>query len=232
MKKYILFSCFSATVLMSCGNGTNPPGKDSLPKKDSIVAETDPEKPHEVRKGKKDYAFMPDTAVQSIILGNPSCLPGYYRANGSNAVSLGQGHHALTYSNNRTENSKEEMELRITEDAQGNDIVYAIIVQRKEEEHAPKLSTRPIPSTDINFVSGHGIYIGMPLDHVMSVYSNQSFMEWEKGDTVYLEYKPKPKDKNYFKRYKPESYTVMYKFKDETLRRMEYSVDPKQFEKQ
>lgn len=231
MKKYILF-CFSATVLMSCGNGANPLEKDLLSTENSVVAEIDPEKPHEVRKGNKDYAFMPDTAVQSIILGNPACLLGYYRANGSNAVSLDGGHHAITYSNNRTKESKEEMELRITEDERGNDVVYAIIVQRKDEEHAPKLSARPIPSTDINFVSSHGIYIGMPLAHVMSVYSNQSFMQWEKGDTVYLEYKPKPKDKNYFKRYTPASYSVTYKFKDETLRRMEYSVDPKQFEKQ
>ncbi|CAN5749881.1 hypothetical protein BH11BAC7_BH11BAC7_35630 [soil metagenome] len=230
MKKHILFYFLYATLFMSCGNGAKNNENDSA-QKAADLTESDPSIPHEVSKGNKTYAFMPDTAVKSVILGNPKCLKGFYRANGSNAVSLGGGHHALTYYN-RTKSNSEEMELLITEDTNGDDVVYAFIVQREGEEKAPALAAAPIPATDMNFITGHGIYIGMPFDHVMSVYSNQSFMQWEKGDTVYLQYKPKPKDKNYYKRYKPESYSVVYKFKDGTLRRMEYTVDPKQFEKQ
>ncbi|MDQ3108338.1 MAG: hypothetical protein M3R17_00445 [Bacteroidota bacterium] len=227
--KYILLIGFSALILTSCGPG---PGKivvvDSAALKDSI-ARLHPETPHEVMKGKDaSYAFMPDTAIQSIILGNPDCLKEYYRQNGSNKSAIGKRYAVAYYTS--SVDKKQEMEIRVTDNTQREEVPYAIIVQRKGEEHSPELSVRSIPSSDFNFVSGHGVYIGMPLHYVMSVYSNQSFMEWEKGDTVYLQYKPKPKDTNYFKRYKPESYTVTYKFVDESLRRMEYYVDPEQFE--
>jgi hypothetical protein len=215
---------------MGCGSGANSAKNDSLKKKDSLEANADPEKPHEVKKGSGgDYAFKPDTAIQSIILGNPECWRKYMRENGGTSALLEKGRLAFAYYNSSA-GKKQEMEVCVTKNEKGDYIPYAIIVQYKNEEHAPKLSVSATPSSDFNFVSGHGVYVGMSQDYVMSIYSNQSFMEWEKGDTVYLQYKPKPKDGNYYKRYKPDSYSVTYKFKDEILRRMEYSVDPAQFE--
>jgi hypothetical protein len=230
MKKYIFPVCLLTMALMSCGNGKNSDKKDSA--KDSAAAVVDPAKPHEVKKGDGgNYAFKPDTAINSIILGNPDCFKPFNRENGSNLVSLGGKRNAAVYYNSAVEHTQ-AMELRMTKNSKGEDVVYAIIVQQNGVEHAPELSGRPIPSSEFNFISGHGIYIGMTEDYVMSVYSNQAFMEWEQGDTVYLEYKPQPKDGNYFKRYKPTVYSATYKFKNGTLRRMEYSVDPAEFEKQ
>jgi hypothetical protein len=229
MKKLILLPGLVAIFLMSCGNGANPLGTDSV-KADAVKAEIDPEIPHEVKKGNNSgYAFMPDTAMQSLVLGNAESWKKYIRENGANHFSLGGNREASVYFNSST-GKKQEMEVRTTQNANGDYIPYAFIVQQQGEERSPELSGRSIPSTDFNFVSGHGIYIGMPYSHVLSIYSNQSFMEWEKGDTLYLQYKPKPKDVNYFKRYKADSYSVTYKFFDDMLRRMEYYVDPKQFE--
>jgi hypothetical protein len=227
MKKYIPLICLSAAFFMRCGNGENSGKNDSL-KKDA-VAEIDPGKPHEVRKGDADYAFKPDTAIQSLVLGNAESWTNYFKENGAMPVTIADNRIANVYFNSH-KSKNQEMEVRVVKNASGELVPYEIIVQHKGDEHAPELSYKAIPSSDFNFVSGHGVYIGMPFDHVMSIYSNQAFMQWEKGDTVYLEYKPKSKDTNYFKRYKPEAYSVLYKFKDETLRRMEYSVDPKQFE--
>ncbi len=229
MKKYILLPGLVAFFLMSCGNGSNPIGKDAVPK-DSIIAEVNPEIPHEVKKGNNSgYAFMPDTGIQSLILGNAESWKKYVRQNGANHVLLGGKCEASVYFNS-SKGKKQEMEVRTTQNANGDYVPYAFIVQAMGEEHAPELTCTAIPSADFNFVSTHGIYIGMPYSHVLSIYSNQSFMEWELGDTLYLQYKPKPKDVNYFKRYKADSYSVTYKFFDDNLRRMEYFVDPKQFE--
>ena len=229
MKEYILLPGLVAIFLMSCGNGSNPLGTESVAK-DSVIAEVDPEIPHEVKKGNNSsYAFMPDTAIQSLVLGNAESWKKYVRQNGANHVSLGDNRETSVYFNS-SKGKKQEMEVRTAKNANGDYIPYAFIVQPRGEAHAPELAYTAIPSSDFYFVSGPGIYIGMPYSHVLSIYSNQSFMEWEKGDTVYLQYKPKPKDVNYFKRYKAESYSVTYKFFDDILRRMEYSVDPKQFE--
>jgi hypothetical protein len=230
MKKYVLLLSLSSAIFMSCGNDANS-GKNDSRKKDSI-AEIDPEEPHEVRNGDNDYAFMPDTCIKSLVLGNAESWKKYYKENGGVFLPLGDmEHYAVAYFNYDSHN-KQEMEVCLYENKKGDMFPYSLIVQRRGDDHAPKFRMKPIPSTDYNFVSGHGVYIGMPLEHVMSIYRNQTFMQWEKGDTVYLQFKPKPKDANYFKRYKPDAYMVMFKFKDETLRRMEYSVDPKEFEKQ
>jgi hypothetical protein len=229
--KYILFS-LSVAILAGCGPGAEKTvkTKDSAAIADSI-AKLDPEKPHEVMKGKGGgYAFMPDTAVQSIVLGNVECIKKYYRENGAQRAFIGDGRRAVTYYNSSA-GKKQEMEIRVAENAKGEEVPYEIIVQWKGEEYAPKLSAVSIPSSDFNFISAHGVYVGMSYQYVLATYKNQSFMEWEKGDTVYLQYKPKPKDKNFYKHYKPESYSVTYKFVDESLRRMEYYVDPKEFEK-
>jgi hypothetical protein len=232
--KHILLVCLSAALFAGCGPGTGkiPTAKDSAAMRDSI-ARLDPEKPHEVMKGKGgDYAFMPDTAIQSIILGNPDCIKAYYRENGSYQGVLSDGRRAVAYYNSSKE-KKQEMEIRLVDNAKGEEVPYAIIVQWKDdkEEYAPELSVRSIPSSDFNFISSHGIHTGMSYQYVLATYKNQSFMEWEKGDTIYLQYKPKPKDRNYYKRYTPESYAVTYKFVDEVLCRMEYTVDPEEFEK-
>jgi hypothetical protein len=234
--KHILFIFLSAAIFTACGPGQGKQltAKDSAAIKDSL-ARLDPEKPHEVMKGKDaDYAFMPDTAVQSIILGNPDCIEKYFRQNGAQKVFVEDGRRAVVYYNGST-GKKQEMEIRVTDNGNGVEIPYSIIVQwkdKKDEEYAPKLAARSIPCSDFNFISSHGIYVGMSYQYVLATFKNQSFMEWEKGDTVYLQYKPKPKDKNYYKRYSPESYSITYKFVDESLQRMEYSVDPKEFEKE
>lgn len=231
MKKYVVLLCLSSAIFMSCGNDVNSAKNDSL--KNDSVAEIDPEEPHEVRLGDDgSYAFKPDSCIQSLVLGNSENWKRYYKENGGVFLPLGDlEHFAVVYFNYNSQN-KQEMEVCLYENEKGDMFPYSLIVQRRGDNHAPEFCMKAIPSTEFNFVSGHGVYIGMPLDHVMSIYKNQTFMQWEKGDTVYLQYKPKPKDANYFKRYKPDAYMVTYKFKDETLRRMEYTVDPKQFEKQ
>lgn len=223
-----------AVIIVFVFAGCSGPGKSKNDSagKDSVKIKIDPEKPHPVKKGHgAGYAFKPDTSIQKIILGNPDCFAAYKRENGSSVITLDDKHKAVVYYNSAVGHAQ-LMELRTTKNRAGKEIVYAIIVQKADGgEHAPALSGSAIPSSDFNFVSGHGISLGLSEYYVMSVYSNQSFMEWEKGDTVYLEYKPKPKDFNYYRRYKPGSYRVMYKFRDDVLVRMEYSVDPEEFEK-
>ncbi len=226
MRNTLLFIFFCCGLLSACKSDSNKNSSQS----DSSDVKIDPFTPHEVGKGDGgDYAFKPDTSVQKIILGNPDCLKTYFLENGFHDVSLGGNRKAMDYYNSSV-GIKHLMELRTTKNKKGETVVYEIIVQRSDDPPAPQLATKAIPSSDFNFVSGHGISIGMTIDYVMSIYSNQKFMEVEKGDTVYLTYTPKPKDYNFFKRYHPAAYSVVYKFKNETLRRMEYSVDPKEFE--
>lgn len=81
-----------------------------------------------------------------------------------------------------------------------------------------------------NFMTGHGIYIGMPPDYVQSIYTSQPMTRWVKGDTTYLTYSPSEKDKSHFKRYAYSDYSATYKFVDDKCRVIEMMVKPEAFE--
>ncbi|CAN5361432.1 hypothetical protein BH09BAC5_BH09BAC5_12600 [soil metagenome] len=226
MKKIHFIIILLSLSIIGCETESGNVNKaDSLTK--PVVIKT----PHEVKKGNgAAYAFKPDTNIQSLILGNPDCFKKYKLNNGANLIEFKKNRFAATYINNSV-SINHEMEVLLTKNKNGNYVVYGMIVQQTGDPKSPQLASKAIPSSDFNFISGHGVYVGMSLDYVMSVYSNQSFLQWEKGDTLYLEYKPKPKDVNFYRRFSAESYSILFKFKDERLCRMEYMVEPDQFSK-
>lgn len=216
---FIGFMCFA---LVSCGSGNS-----STEKKDSLVSEVSDSIPHEVKKGNgSTYAYMPDTCIQSLILGNAESFRLYNLKNGSNMNPFGNNRNAISYYNH---SHSEKMQILITKNSSGKNVVYVMIAQ-KNDSLAPKLAKGTYEANEYNFVSGHGVYLGMSEDYVMSVYSNQFLMKWQKGDTLYLQYKPKPKDFGHYKRFKPETYSATYKFVGGALRRYELQVNASEFE--
>jgi hypothetical protein len=234
--KYMLLAVVPVVFFMNCSSGPGNEKKDSSGK-DSAAVNIDPAKPHPVRNGKADYAFRPDTNINSLILGSADSFRVFKKKNGFTGIGLGGNRYGAVYVNNRYKDNHPEpneyFEVRITQDKNDREIPYSFILQSIDmNAHAPKLCTeRSLQGEDFNYVSGFSIYPGMSYQDVIAVYHNQELMEWEKGDTVYLQYKPKPKDYNFYRRFRPEKYSVTFKFFDDVLRRIEYYVDPAEFEK-
>lgn len=125
----------------------------------------------------------------------------------------------------------EELETYVTGNDSKGYFPYKFILQKAGQKRGNPFPEKHEYVNKANFITGHGIYIGMSPDYVMNIYKSQSLMQWQNGDTLYLQYQPKEKDAKYYTRYKRESYTAMYKFVNGFLRRIEYSVAPEEFEK-
>ncbi|HET6990418.1 MAG TPA: hypothetical protein VFJ43_03800 [Bacteroidia bacterium] len=220
----VLFFFFGG---MGCGTGSAESNADSASgKTKSRGVDTTP---HEVRKGRAaTYAYLPDTSIKSLILGNPESFALFYRNNGAMMNDLGNDHSAISYFNT---SKKEEIQLLIMKNAKNKDVIYSMTLQKYGDAGSPLLAKKPLTTSENNFVTGNGIYIGMTQEYVMSVYADQALMQSQHNDTIVLKYKPLEKDKQYFKRYSWKSYSVTYKFVDNALCRLEYNVDPEEFEK-
>ncbi|MCX6312345.1 MAG: hypothetical protein NT084_12005 [Bacteroidetes bacterium] len=225
MIRFLACLIIVASFFQACGSGNGGATSDSTQSKKSAVDSI----PHEVRKGRvATYAYMPDTCIKKIILGNSESFRLFYRDNGANINQIENGRMAISYYNAV---KTEEIQLLLTEDEKQKDLVFSMIVQKYGDAGSPLLAKKPLITADNNFISGNGIYISMSKEYVMSVYADQGLMQWQKGDTMFLQYKPMEKDKSFFKHYSWQSYKATYKFVENKLVRMEMDIDPKEFEK-
>jgi hypothetical protein len=208
-----------------CASSDNPNDGATDSVKPKTAADT---LPHEVRHGKvASYAYIPDTSVQKIILGNTASFSKFYHDHGANMNNIGNDRIAVAYFNL---NKTEELQLLLTKNAKGENVPYSITLQKYGDAGSPLLTQRPFTTEENNFVSGNGIYIGMNPDYVMAVYTDQAMMQSEHNDTLVLKYNPLKKDARYYSNYSMNSYSTTYKFVNDRLVRMEYAVDPKEFE--
>jgi hypothetical protein len=209
-----------ALLSAACGNSDTvaTPVADAPAIPDSV--------PQRVVLGKEaDWAYKPDTMMHDFILGEGKGLRDFYYDNGSNGESK-DGISVRPFLN-----SKQTEKLTLyTVKAKGNEVPFAFRVEKFVTD--PKMDKSALNFTGIpNFVSGHGIYIGMPVDYVQSVYKGQPMMKWTKGDTTYLTYAPLEKDKSHFHRYTYTDYSAQYKFVNDQCRVIEMNVLPEVFTK-
>lgn len=181
--------------------------------------------PQMVRLGKEaDWAFKPDTMMNDLLLGDKNCMKQYMFDNGSNGSVNGK-RQALPYIN-----AKQNEKLTVfTTNVNNRHIPYAFRLQRVQDLSKKDMDALNY-TTELNFVSSHGIYIGMPLDYVQSIYKSQPMMKWIKGDTTYLSYTPGEKDKSHYQRYPYTDYSALYKFVNDQCRMIEMNVRPEVFE--
>ncbi len=219
MKTQFLIAFGISSLLMACSSGTNNEGNntDSIP--DSV--------PHAVRLGKEaSWAFMPDTMMNEILIGDEMRFKKYMYDNGSKGVESGENKSFHYF------NAYETEFLTVFSTKVGKDYVPTGIRLEKNSDTLRTYKLEHNYCVDGHFISGHGVYIGMSPEFVQSIYKSQSMMQWTKGDTTYLEYKPEPKDKQHYKRYKHTDYYALYKFVDEQCKVFEMIVDPKAFASQ
>jgi hypothetical protein len=183
--------------------------------------------PHEVCNGNKaTYAFPPDSCVGNLVLGNSDCFIPFVRENGAITKAITGHRRSMAYFNKQ---NSEEMEVFVTGMDAQKIFPYQIIVQ-KNNLKKNQFPEKHEPMDKYNFISGHGIYITISSAYLMGVYKGQTLVRWQKGDTLYLQYKPQKKDASFFKRYNYEDYSATFKFVNDYLVRMEYLVKPETFE--
>lgn len=225
MKQSNIVYLFAFAILQSCGTGNVVANEDSSRRKNN----SNDTLRHEVRKGRvASYAYMPDTTVKKLILGNSESFRLFYRDNGANINKIENDRMAISYFN---ATKTEEIQLLLTENEMQKDVVFSLTIQKYGDAGSPLLSKKPLMTGINNYITGNGIYIGMSQDYVMNIYADQALMQWQQNDTLYLQFKPSEKDKSFFKRYSWKSYKATYKFMDDRLVRMEMEVDPNEFEK-
>lgn len=187
--------------------------------------------PREVMKGKGgDWSYRPDSCFNELVLGSAPSFSEFWKKNGANMQTLEGKRKVTTYFNSQ---KTEWMAVYTTQNSKGKDLAYGVVVQKAGAPGSPAM---PFPGkaeflSKANVITGHGIYIGMSPDYVLSIYTDQKLTQWEKGDTLYFTYEPKEKDAKYFPYYDWKNYKATYKFVNDRLRRMEYFADPAELEK-
>jgi hypothetical protein len=195
---------------------------------DSLVTLVVDTIPHTVRKGKPEtYGFAPDTALHSLVIGSPESFKRFWLENGAEMRLFEKNRWIALY---ETFRGGEWMTVYITKDKKHREVAYGAIVQKSDTNSPPPPPGTPQELSKSRILTGHQIYIGMSPDFVLSVYRDQALTQWQRGDTLYLEYKPQGKDAGYYKRFNWQSYTATYKFVNNKLRRIEYFTDPAELE--
>lgn len=171
-----------------------------------------------------DYAYKPDTAMNEIVLGDAVGMKKFAYDNGAEGETSGA--RKVLYYFNALET--EFLNVYVTT-VDGKMYPYGFRLQKNSDT----IGNYKKPHGYViqrNFLSSHGVYIGMPPDFVQSVYKSQPMLRWVKGDTTYLKYSPAEKDKKYFTRYQYTDYSATYKFVDDKCRVIEMMVKPEVFE--
>jgi len=222
MKTYFLLVLGAFLVFTSCNDGqVNGENGDSaaLP----VIPDSVPQM---VRLGKEaNWAYKPDTMINEILLGDAVSVKKYKYDNGSKGESA-DGIAAMHYFNGK----ETEFLTVFTVEAGGKHIPFGLRLEKNSDTiRNYKLQHNYVTAN--NFMTSSGVYIGMPLDYVRSIYKSQPMMKWIKGDTTYLEYKPGEKDKQHYHRFLYTEYHATYKFVDDQCRVIEMFVDPKSFDR-
>lgn len=206
-------------LLVSCSSGQDNAGEhaDSAKIPDSV--------PQTVMIGKGgNYAYKPDTAMNQLVLGDAAIMKKFMYDNGAEGEVAGSK--KVIYYFNGLETEFLSVYVTIVD---GKNYPYRFRLQKNSDTIGNYKKPHGYV-TDRNFLSGHGIYIGMPPDFVQSVYKSQPMLRWVKGDTTYLKYSPSEKDKTYFTHYQYSDYSATYKFVDDKCREIEMIVKPEVFE--
>jgi hypothetical protein len=225
MKRIYFFAPF--LLIFGCG----APTETQQAKADSVVTPVVPDTaPHTVMSGKEaTYAYVPDTCFNDLVLGSTTSFKQFWQANGADMHKLADDRAVATYF---TSSKSEWMSVYITKDSKNHEVAYGLVLQKAGQKGAPPMPPgRAYTLSKPNVLTGHSIYIGMSPTYVMSIYRDQPLTQWERGDTLYLKYKPSAKDAGNFKRYSYAAYSATYKFVEDRLRRIEYMVDPAELEK-
>ncbi len=182
----------------------------------------------QIRIGKKaTYPFMPDSCFNQLVLGNPDSFRVFRLENGADMIKIGNDRQAMAWYNSR---KTEELQVAVTGNEKKGFYPYRFVLQRVYRNGATLFPEKHEFVDKANFISGHGIYLGMSVDYVENVYQSQTVTQWQKGDTLYLQYNPEKKDEQYFTHYNYQSYSAIYKFVNDDLCRVEYTVQPENFE--
>lgn len=221
--KSLVFTGLVAILFASCSSGEQQEQQkkdvpDTLKQADSI--------PKIVRVGKEaDWAYKPDSCINEIVLGDAVSFANFSHKNGAEGETNGD-YRVLHYFNG----DETEFLSVYTVKVNGKNIPYGLCVAKNSDSLGNNKMKHDY-ALDRNFLSGHGIYIGMPIDYVQNVYKSQPMMTWIKGDTTYLAYAPSQKDEQHFKRYPFTQYSATYKFVNDQCRVIEMMVDPEAFDK-
>lgn len=226
MKFLFSLLIFSVLIFQGCGGTTENNSDDPTL---SVTKIQDSSVPHSVVNGKKaSYAFPPDSCINNLVIGNPDSFKLFRRENGAFPNKISENRVSMSYYNI---SHREEMQVLVTGNERKGYFPYELIVQRVDTLSPHLFPGKHERVNKGHFISGHGIYIGMSIDFLLGIYKSQELMQWQKGDTLYLQFKSEKKDAKYFTKYSYESYSATYKFVNESLVRMEYEVLPESFEK-
>jgi hypothetical protein len=221
MKNLFSFTAvFALTLFTSCGDQT--PIEET--KKDSVAENKLPDSvPQPYRYGKKaDWAYKPDSAIVDLVIGRWKGLKDFTYENAAEGIDGPDGTRTMMYTNSQ----ETELVTLFTVDIKGHRTLSGFRLVKLDDKKSIKLDKVNI-SVKPNFITNHGIYIGMPYSYVTAMYKSQDLMTWTKGDTTYLTYVPAEKDDRYFVMYPRSAYKCTYKFVNDKCRWIETIVDPK-----
>jgi hypothetical protein len=221
MKNLFSFTAvFALTLFTSCGDQT--PIEET--KKDSVAENKLPDSvPQPYRYGKKaDWAYKPDSAIVDLVIGRWKGLKDFTYENAAEGIDGPDGTRTMMYTNSQ----ETELVTLFTVDIKGHRTLSGFRLVKLDDKKSIKLDKVNI-SVKPNFITNHGIYIGMPYSYVTAMYKSQYLMTWTKGDTTYLTYVPAEKDDRYFVMYPRSAYKCTYKFVNDKCRWIETIVDPK-----
>lgn len=213
MKAFVLFSLLVIGIA-SCGEptGEQTDSADTTKIPDSV--------PQMVRVGKDaDWAYKPDSMINDLLLGDAESLKKFKRDNGDEGHEKG-GYYVMTYVNTR------ESELLTVFVTNTTNVPAAFGLRVHKNIRTTKSPPAENYAMAPNFITSFGIYLGMTMEYVQSVYKSQEMMTWSKGDTTYLTYSPKEKDQEHYKRYTYKDYSSQYKFVDGLCCTIEMFVRP------
>lgn len=208
------------TLFTSCGE---QPAVEQT-KTDTVVENAIPDSvPQPYRFGKKaDWAYKPDSAIVDLVIGRWKELKDFTYENAAEGIDGPDGTRTMMYTNNQ----ETELATLYTVNIKGRRTLSGFRLVKLDDKKSIKLDKVNI-SVKPNFITNHGIYIGMPYSYVTAMYKSQDLMTWTKGDTTYLTYEPAEKDDRYFVMYPRSAYKCTYKFVNDKCRWIETIVDPK-----
>ncbi|MBI3511459.1 MAG: hypothetical protein HY064_12410 [Bacteroidetes bacterium] len=216
----IIFSVVFVCILSSCGTeGFFTPANDDSAF-DSASKKKDPLAKEIMNGTGAVYPFIPDTLFDSLVIGSRTSFGKYllrhgaslHKVNDSTAVTL-------CFSSDKSE----WMQVWVI-DKKTFEIPFSIVLQKTDDLPVPIFGERPEFIGKKKFVTGHGIYLGMPKSYLLNVYTDQKMKQEMKSDTLVLTYHPQKKDEQYYKDYDYSKVEVKFKFVNDNLRRMEYCI--------
>ncbi|MGL4599372.1 MAG: hypothetical protein ACRCYO_17750 [Bacteroidia bacterium] len=223
MKNWFLIGA-SLALFAACSSDTHSSGENLINTSDSMPQDSLPASI--IAGGKKaSYPFPPDSCFNKFVLGNLDSLQTLADKFGRAEFEKQAGGISLL----RFRNNHDEQMLTVymhhgtKEGPWGNP--YSLVLEPFDS--LTKYETEPKRTRDLNFVSAYGIFIGMPKDRLLAIYKGQEFGQKMQDSTLTLTYLAEAQDSIYYKRYAWNTYRAEFQFKDDLLKRVEFTFTPK-----